>query len=98
MSVLSMDEINSIVRSLLEKYSAEYALLFGSYARGEATPESDIDIIIIGGDRFVPRNIFALAEDLRAMSGREADVFEISEINDGTPFYDTVMEEAIRIA
>ena len=98
MSVLSMDEIADIVRALLEKYSAEYALLFGSYARGEATPESDIDIMIVGGEKFIPRNIFALAEDLREISGRNADVFEIREVNSGTPLYETVMKEGIRIA
>lgn len=98
MSVLSMDEITNIVRLLLQKYSAEYALLFGSYARGDATPDSDIDIIIIGGDKFIPRNIFALAEDLRELSGRNADVFEIREVNNGTPLYETVMKEGIRIA
>ena len=98
MSVLSMDEITDIVRLLLKKYYAEYALLFGSYARGEATPESDIDIIIVGGESFTPRNIFALAEDLRELSGRSADVFEIREINNDTPFYESVMKEAIKIA
>ena len=98
MSVLSMDEIKNIVRMLLQKYHAEYALLFGSYARGEATPDSDIDIIIVGGDGFIPRNIFALAEDLRELSGRDADVFEIREVNNGTPFYEAVMKEGIKIA
>ena len=98
MSVLSMDEITTIVRLLLKKYHAEYALLFGSYARGEATPESDIDIIIVGGEQFTPRNIFALAEDLRELSGRSADVFEIRELNNGTPLYETVMKEGIKIA
>ena len=98
MSVLSIDEITDIVRLLLKKYHAEYALLFGSYARGEATPESDIDIIIVGGEEFTPRNIFALAEDLRELSGRSADVFEIRELNNGTPFYESVMKEAIKIA
>ena len=98
MSVLSLDEIRNIVKALLQKYRAEYALLFGSYARGEATPDSDIDIIIVGGENFTPRNIFALAEDLREMSGRDADVFELREINHGSPFYESVMKEGIKIA
>ena len=98
MGTLALDEIKSVVKELLKRYPAEYALLFGSYARGEATPESDIDIVIIGGKNFVPRNIFALAEDLREMTGRDADVFEIREVNTGTPFYESVMREGIRIA
>ena len=93
MGTLALDEIKSVVKELLKRYHAEYALLFGSYARGEATPESDIDIVIIGG-----KNIFALAEDLREMTGRDADVFEIREVNTGTPFYESVMKEGIRIA
>lgn len=97
MSTLSLNEIKAIVKELLERYHAEYALLFGSYARGDATPDSDIDIIVVGKN-FVPRNIFALAEDLREMTGRKADVFEMREVNTGTPFYESVMKEGIRIA
>ena len=74
MSTLSLSEVKAVVKELLKRYHAEYALLFGSYARGDATPDSDIDIIIVGGKDFVPRNIFALAEDLREMTGRDADV------------------------
>lgn len=98
MGTLALDEINSVVKELLKRYNAEYALLFGSYARGEATPESDIDIVIIVGKNFVPRNIFALAEDLCEMTGRDADVFEIREVNTETLFYESVMKEGIRIA
>ena len=32
------------------------------------------------------------------MLGIEADVFELSEIDEGTPFYDHLMKEGIRIA
>ena len=98
MRVLTLQEIESIVRSLLTKYNAEYALLFGSYARGDATPESDIDVIVVGGERFIPHNIFALAEELRELSGRNADVFEMREVNAGTPLYESIMREGIRIA
>lgn len=98
MRVLTVNEIRTIVKELLERYHAEYALLFGSYARGDATPDSDVDIIVVGGKEFVPHDIFALAEDLREMTGRSADVFEMREVNKGTPFYETVMKEGIRIA
>ena len=73
-------------------------MIFGSYARGDATEESDIDIIVYGGAHFKKTNIFAFAEDFREMTGKDADVFEISEVNSGTPFYNSIMEEGIRIA
>lgn len=98
MRVLTVNEIRIIVKELLERYHAEYALLFESYARSDATPDSDVDIIIVGGKEFVPHDMFALAEVLREMTGRSADVFEMREVNKGTPFYETVMKEEIRIA
>ena len=33
MGTLALDEIKSVVKELLKRYHAEYALLFGSYAR-----------------------------------------------------------------
>ncbi|GEM_PF-4746189 len=59
MPVLTFSEIEAIVKPLLRRYNAESAILFGSYARGEATKDSDIDLIVIGGEHFLPRNIFA---------------------------------------
>ena len=44
-NMLTLDEIKALVSKLVKKYKAEYTILFGSYARGEATEESEIDII-----------------------------------------------------
>ena len=49
-------DIEKVIRSLLIRYHAEYALLFGSYARGEETPDSDIDVVVFGGDNFKKSN------------------------------------------
>ncbi|MDO4475891.1 MAG: nucleotidyltransferase domain-containing protein [Lachnospiraceae bacterium] len=98
MSTLSRKEIEEIVRALLVKYQAEYALLFGSYARGEETSSSDIDLVVFGGEKFLPKNIFAFGEELREKTNLEADVFEITEINKNTDFYNAVMREGVRIA
>lgn len=96
--MLTVAEIEQNIRVLLNRYHAEYALLFGSYARGEATADSDVDVVVVGGPSFRKMNIFAFAEDLREMTGKAVDAFELSEINEGTPFYQTVMNEGVRIA
>lgn len=96
--MLTVAEIEKCIRLLLARYHAEYALLFGSYARGDATADSDVDVVVVGGPGFKKMNIFAFAEDLRAMTGKNVDAFEICEINVWTPFYETIMSEGKRIA
>lgn len=96
--IYSRDELIAIVSSLLEKYSAQQAILFGSYARQEAGAASDIDLVVVGGKAFDPTDVFALADDLHRMTGKNVDVYELSEINAGTEFYDTILSEGVRIA
>src|SRR5699024_12238485 len=76
MNVIAKDELKAVIRDLLRKYHAEYALLFGSYARGEATADSDIDIIVFGGKDFRPADIFAFGEELRQLTGKDVDALD----------------------
>lgn len=96
--MLSRCDVEAAVKELLNRYNAEYALLFGSYARGEETEDSDIDVLVFGGENFKKSNIFAFAEDLRKITGKSVDAFEICEVDRSTPFYDSVMKEGIKIA
>ncbi len=91
-------DIENSIKELLARYNAEYALLFGSYARGEETDESDIDVLVFGGENFKKSNIFAFAEELRNITGKNVDAFEICEVDRSTPFYDNVIKEGIKIA
>ena len=47
--IYAVSEISRIIAPILEKYGVSRAYLFGSYARGDALPESDIDVRIDGG-------------------------------------------------
>lgn len=47
--VYAVNEISSIVTPILEAFGVKRAWIFGSYARGDAIENSDIDLRIEGG-------------------------------------------------
>ena len=47
--IYAMNELQAIICPILRDYGVRRAYLFGSYARGEATAQSDIDLRIDGG-------------------------------------------------
>lgn len=95
--VYTRKELQDMIRPLVKKYNATDALLFGSYARNEATSESDIDVIIVGGSNFVLTDVLAIAEELYETSGKNVDVYEMQELNVGSPLYNNVMREGVSL-
>ena len=93
----TVDNIKALVKPLLTKYSAKGAILFGSYARGEATEESDIDIMVLGGKDFDPTDVFCIADELYDISGKNVDVYEEREIDKSSDFYKNILKDGIRI-
>ena len=96
-SVFTVPELRAMLSPILKKYRAESASLFGSYARGDATPESDVDLIISGGSAFDKTDIFAIAEDFHIASGKNVDVYDESEIDPTTPFGKATSQERVVI-
>ena len=69
----TVSELKDIVGKLAAKYGAERVYLFGSYARGEAKAESDIDLRIDKGS--IRGLAFAsLLGDLQDALGVEVDL------------------------
>lgn len=50
--VLALETITEIVKPIVLKYQVEVIYLFGSYAKGEATADSDLDFLVFGGSSF----------------------------------------------
>ena len=72
--VLSEESISLLVKPIMMKYGIIKAYVFGSYARGEATAKSDIDILIEGGSM---HNLFEynnFVEELSRSTGRQVDI------------------------
>lgn len=96
-NILSVEKIKKIVSELVKKYKAEYAILFGSYARGEADEKSDIDIIIVGGEKFRAFDVLAFGEELRELTNKKVDAFDMREVEKNTAFYQNILREGVKI-
>jgi predicted nucleotidyltransferase len=68
--VIVDERLRAIAERLRREYGAERILLYGSSARGEAGPDSDIDLLIIAPsrERFFERmaSVLRLSRDIRA--------------------------------
>lgn len=45
--LVRMEEIQEKVLAIAEKFNPDKIILFGSYASGAATPDSDVDLLVI---------------------------------------------------
>ena len=75
-------EIKKIVADYFKTQPVLKAWLFGSYARGEETPRSDVDILFVPDYSGKPFTLFThggMYMDLKELLGREVDL-----IVDGT--------------
>ncbi|QDQ98719.1 nucleotidyltransferase family protein [Tomitella fengzijianii] len=62
------------VRAVLRRYGVRRAQLFGSAARGELTPTSDIDMLIDLPGPLDYAVLLRLSEELEAATGRRVDL------------------------
>lgn len=72
--IYTLDQLRSIAAPIAASYGVKRLSLFGSYARGEATENSDIDVIIDRGDMSSGWTIGGLYADLCDAFGKELDL------------------------
>lgn len=97
-NIFTLKDIADLIRPIVDKYRIQEIYLFGSYARGEADEDSDLDLLVFGGEDFKLTMIFAFAEELREVLKKDVDVFEINEIDKDSDLYDVIMKERLLVA
>jgi predicted nucleotidyltransferase len=75
---MGIDELicskQDVIRRIAERHGAKNVRVFGSVARGEAGPESDVDLLVEAGPRTSPWFPGGLIADLEALLGRRVEV------------------------
>ena len=73
-------EIQEKILPVLQRHGIKRAGIFGSVARGEATPESDVDILIELDRQASLLDFIGIKLDLEDVLGRSVDLVEYAAI------------------
>ena len=95
-TILTIKQIKDKIRPVIQKYNVTEVYLFGSYARGEATRQSDVDIYCDKGNIRTMFNMIDFKEELEIALGRKVDVVTIGSKMDDY-FKAQLEEDKIRI-
>jgi len=71
---LSLDQLSAVAAPILRKYGVRSAAVFGSMARGEAGPDSDVDLLVEFGPDATLLTLTSLQIELAEALSRQVDV------------------------
>lgn len=75
--IYTVDEIREIAVPIAQRHGVAALYLFGSYARGEATEDSDIDFLMDGGQIASLYQLAAFRLDLEDAFGKTVDLLTL---------------------
>lgn len=93
--VLLVDDIKNICKKVLNNYNVDFCYLFGSYAKGNAKENSDVDLFVSMnscGEEF-----YDLSENLRENLKKKVDLIHITQINNNVNLVKEIMKDGIKI-
>ena len=80
---------------ILKKHGVSHASIFGSYARGEQTAESDLDILVDAPKGITLFGLAAIVVDLEDVIGKKIDIAQYNLLRPA--FKDNILKEKIDI-
>ena len=103
--IYTLDEIKKCVCPVIQKYNIPAMYLFGSYARGEATEESDLDFLVdtTGTNLTSLLALGALYCDLEEVFHKDIDLITVRSClqnvvtESDRSFRDTDMRERVKL-
>ena len=95
--MLTIDDIKSIIIPLVESYPVRRVILFGSYARGDATAHSDIDLLIDSENKLNGFDFFGIAGRIIKKMPVKTDVFEAGEIEASSKLSNNIIRDGVII-
>lgn len=93
--ILSLERIKTIIIPIFEKHNISFCYLFGSYARGEAKENSDVDLLV--DTEITGLDFFKLVEELRTALCKKVDLVRLADLSPSNQLSLAILKEGIKI-
>ena len=93
--VLLIEQITAACADVFCKYEVDFCYLFGSYAKGQATETSDVDLFVSTQTKGL--QFFSLVEELRASLHKKVDVLNQDQIADNFALMTEILKNGVKI-
>lgn len=93
--ILSLEEIQKICSEVFSTYDVDFAILFGSYAKGNPYENSDVDILI--STNVTGLEYFGLVEKLRESLNKKVDLLNLEQLNDNPKLTYEILKSGVKI-
>lgn len=95
--MISPSDISAVVSHVLAQYVVSEAYLFGSFARGEQAPDSDIDLRLVCGSTMTFGTLYELSHELEKELGRKVDIVTNPPEHMRPPFRKSIEQDEVRV-
>ena len=93
--VYTIPQLKELLCPVFDTYGVRKAVLFGSYGKGNATENSDIDLLVdsgLHGFRFI-----GLLEDIQQAVGKEIDLLDVTHITAGSRIDQEIRQTGVTV-
>ena len=93
--VYTINELKEKLTPIFDKEPVYKAILFGSYANGDADGASDLDIIIDSREELTGFKFFGVMGSVEDIVGKRVDMYDVREINPDSPIFRFIQDGVV---
>lgn len=93
--LLTILEIRDKVKDVFDNYSVNFCYLFGSYAKNNAGPKSDVDLLI--DTETTGLDFYGLVEELRVTLCKKIDLLILNQLENNIELLKEILKDGIKI-
>ena len=95
--VYTIDDLKILLAPAFDAYAVRRGYVFGSYSRGEADEESDIDIFVEPSEGFKSYEVCGILSRAMKLSGKGVDCYSSLDFDEDSQTYQTILKDRVMI-